>query len=88
MTTMFRLDGDVLLVTLPEGNTQAELVLACKSEVRELINTGALYGKDIKLNGRLTTGMALCLGHEIAHVTKSVSIFDPKENNYVICVKH
>ena len=85
---MFKLEGNTLYVQLPEGKTQIELVSDCKSEIRNLIASGVLYGKDVKLNGRLTTGMALCLGHELAHVCKSVSVFDPKENAYVLCVKH
>lgn len=85
---MFKLEENTLFVQLPEGKTQAELVSDCKSEIRSLVASGVLYGKDIKLNGRLTTGMALCLGHELAHVTKSIWIFDPKENGYVLCVKH
>jgi len=85
---MFQLNGTILSVSLPEGKTQVELVSDCKSEIRDLISSGDVYGLDIKLNGRLTTGMALCLGHELAHVCKSVSIFDPKENDYVLCVKH
>jgi hypothetical protein len=85
---MFKLEDDMLSISLPEGKTQCQLVEDCKSEIRSLIASGMLYGKEVKLNGRLTTGMALCLGHELAHVTKSVSIFDPKENSYVLCVKH
>lgn len=85
---MFRLEEDIIYVTLPEGRTQAELVSAAKTEIKSLIESGALYGKNIKLNGRLTTGMSLMLGHELAHVTKTVSVFDPKENNYVLCIAH
>lgn len=88
MSTMFRLEEDILYIELPQGMTQAELVSAAKQEIKSLIESGALYGKNIKLNGRLTTGMAMMLGHELAHVTHSVSIFDPKENNYVLCITH
>lgn len=88
MENIFKLEGDIMYVTLPEGKTQAELVSAAKTEIKSLIESGALYGKNVKLNGRLTTGMALALGHELAHVTKTVSIFDPKENSYVLCITH
>jgi len=81
-------DDGLLMVNLPQGLTQEELVTATKVEIRELIASGATYGKDVKVNGRLTTGMALTLGHELAHVSKSVSIFDPKENAYILCIKH
>jgi hypothetical protein len=85
---MFKLEEDVLYVTLPEGRTQGELVAEAKAEAKKLVESGSLYGKELKLNGRLTTGMALMLGHEFAHVCKSVSIFDPKENGYVTCIMH
>lgn len=85
---MFRLEGDVLYVDLPQGRTQDELVESAKEEIRKMIKDGVFFGKDVKLNGRLTTGMALMLGHELAHVCKSVSVFDPKENEYILCVSH
>lgn len=88
MTEMFKLENDVLLVELPQGKTQPELVSAAKAEIKVLVKSGALFGKELKLNGRLTTGMALLLGHELAHVCKNVSIFDPKENSYVLCIAH
>lgn len=88
MNNMFKLEGDVMYIELPQGMTQAELVSAAKTEIKSLIESGALYGKSVKLNGRLTTGMALMLGHELAHICKTVSVFDPKENDYVLCITH
>lgn len=85
---MFKLEGEILYCELPQGKNQDQLIEDCKSEIKGLVNTGSLYGKDIKINGRLTTGMALSLGHELAHICKSVSIFDPKMNDYVLCFKH
>ena len=85
---MFNFNDGVLTITLPEGKTQAELVEDARAEIRSLIESGVLFGQEVKLNGRLTTGMAISLGHELAHVCKSVSIFDPKENAYVLCIKH
>lgn len=86
MNNMFRLDGDVLYVELPQGKTMAQLTEDCEDEIKGLVPE--FYGKDMKINGRLTTSMALVLGHELAHVCKSVSIFDPKENAYVLCIRH
>lgn len=86
--SIFKLEGEVLFVELPAGKTQAELVSAAKEEIDGLIKAGVFFGKDIKLNGRLTTGMAMMLGHELAHITHSVSVFDPKENDYVLCIAH
>ena len=83
---MFNLQDDLLFVTLPTGKTQEELILDAKSEIYSLASS--MYGKHIKINGRITTGMALMLGHTLAHICRSVSIFDPKENQYFLCISH
>jgi hypothetical protein len=83
---MLRLEGDVLFVELPQGLTQGELIAQCKAELKDL--ESQCYGKDIKVNGRLTTGMAMTMGHALAHISKSVSVFDPKENCYFVAVSH
>jgi len=83
---MFELKDDILYVALPEGKTQEELIEECKKEISKIEKE--LYGKEVKINGRITTGMALFLGHRLAHICKSVSIFDPKENRYIKAVWH
>lgn len=85
---MFNVKEEILFVELPQGKCQEELVIMAKEEIRRMIGNGVFYGKDIKINGRITTGMALLLGHELAHVCKSVSIFDPKENSYIRVIEH
>ena len=78
----------VLKIELPTGKTQEELVSEIKKELEEMDNS-LFFGKDIKINGHLTTGMALVLGHHLAHITtNSVSIFDPKLNRYIEVIKH
>lgn len=84
---MFKLvDGDVLRVELPTGRTQEELVREAEKEIDEMAEQ--LYGKNLKINGRITTGMSLMLGHKLAHICKTVSVFDPKEKRYIVCVQH
>lgn len=83
---MFKVENDVISITLPEGKTQSELIEIAKNEIVNIEKD--LYGKDVKLNGRITTGMALFLGHKLAHITKSVSIFDPKMNTYLTAISH
>ena len=85
---MFRLDGSVLYIELPMGKSQEQLVRMAEEEIEQIIRSGKVFGKDIKLNGRLTTGMSLMLGHKLAHVCRSVSIFDPKEGKYIRCISH
>lgn len=82
---MLKVNGDILEVVLPEGRTQKELIEELKIEFSGIEKE--LYGKDIKINGRITTGMALYLGHKLAHICRSVSIFDPKLNDYVLVIK-
>ena len=86
MEKMFLLDNEVLSINLPQGHTMAELNGLATNELQELMPQ--LFGKNLKINGRCTTALALLLGHTLAHVCKSVSIFDPKENAYVMCITH
>ena len=86
---MFKLNGEgVLTVTLPEGKTSLELLAEGQVEIRALVETGATFGRDIKIIGRITTGLALMLGHELGNVCRSVSLFDPKEGRYDLVIKH
>ena len=78
-----------LKVELPEGKTQASLINESLEEIQLIQNnTRCFYGEHVYINGRVTTGMALMLGHFLAHICKSVSIFDPKENTYIKCIGH
>jgi len=84
----YNIEEQILHIDLPQGKTQEDLVRLASEELDELISSGSLYGSHAKINGRLTTGMALMMGHKLAHVCKTVSVFDPKENSYVLCVSH
>lgn len=88
MDKIFSLDGDVLTVTLPTGKTMAEINAMAEGELNYTDTLQMCFGKHIKVTGRCTTGLAVFLGHKLAHVCKSVSIFDPKENAFVMCVSH
>ena len=80
-------DGAKLLrVELPMGKTQDQLIQMADNELSKI--ESKLHGNDVYINGRLTTGMALLLGHKLAHITKSVSIYDPKEATYFKAVWH
>ena len=83
---MLKVENDILKIDLPEGKTQVELVEMMDNEFKGLEES--FYGKDIKINGRITTAMALNLGHKLSHICKSVSIFDPKLNEYILAVHH
>lgn len=77
-----------LVVTLPEGKTQVELVEATKAFFSKEENKKLFYGKNVVILGRITTAMCLCIGHILAHICQTVSIFDPKINNTVLVIKH
>lgn len=88
MTKMFELDGDILTVTLPTGKTMAEINEMAEAELRVTDTLQMCFGKHIKISGRCTTALAVLLGHKLAHTCKSVSIFDPKESTFVLCIQH
>lgn len=85
---MLKMNENIMLIELPQGYTMAQLNDICKAEIKAIIDQGLTYGKDICINGRVTTAMAMLLGHELAHVCKSVSVFDPKEGVYIPVITH
>jgi len=83
---MFTLNGETLEVSLPQGKTNEELLTLAAAELEGL--KSSFYGLNLKITGRITTHLAMFLGHELAHITKSVSLFDPKENVYFKVISH
>ena len=84
---MLKLEDNLLKIDLQEGKSQDELV---ELLIKELSNTflEKMYGLEMNIFGRLTTGMAIVLGHKLAHICKSVSIYDPKQDKYVKVIWH
>lgn len=76
----------VLNIYLPQGKTMEEINKDALDELQEAIPK--MHGYNVYVTGRCTTALAMLLGHELAHVCKSVSIFDPKEDCYVTVIKH
>lgn len=76
----------VIRSALPQGFDQPDLIAAALRDVASFADQ--LHGKHAQINGPCTTGMALVLGHKLAHITKSVSIYDPKLASYVLAVTH
>jgi len=90
---MFKLTIDendfaVLEIELPMGKTQDQILEAAQTEICAVITDGHIFGHHVRINGRCTTALALFLGHKLAHFCKSVSIFDPKMNEFVLSVWH
>ena len=91
-TTMIELveNGDEIILefTLPSDKTQEELIWQMNEELNSPLKVGVTFGKDVKISGRITTGMCLWLGHKLAHICKSVSIFVPQEDIFLTVIKH
>jgi len=73
---------------LPQGYTAKELADATRDQIAEIVKSKATFGKIVRLYGRLTTGMAAVIAHELSHVSKAIEIFDPKENSFYRVVEH
>ena len=67
----------------PADNT--EIVAEAKRLVEALNLKG---GRLVKLNGPASLPVAMVLCHAVAHLFKAVAVFDPKMNQYVVCVSH
>ncbi len=73
---------------LPKGYTAKELADATREQIVNLIKSKAIFGKIVRLYGRMTIGMAAVLSHELSHVARAIEIFDPKENNFYRVIEH
>lgn len=78
----------MLEFTLPSDKTQEGLIWQMNEELNSPLKAGVTFGKDVKISGRITTGMCLWLGHKLAHICKSVSIFAPQEDIFLTVIKH
>lgn len=81
----------LLVIELPQGKTAMEILQMAQEEFNSSSNSftvSRLYGKHVKVTGRITTGLAIWLGHSLAHICKSVSLFDPKENRFDVIISH
>lgn len=83
---MLKLEKDVLTVEIPQGKNQDELLEMLDKELKEMEKD--LYGVDLKITGRLTATMAMFIGHKLCHICKTVSLFAPLENRYVLVIQH
>ena len=81
-------DEIILEFTLPSDKTQEGLIWQMNEELNSPLKVGVTFGKDVKISGRITTGMCLWLGHKLAHICKSVSIFVPQEDIFLTVIKH
>ncbi len=83
---MLKLEKDVLTVEIPQGKNQEELLNQLNEELTTMEKD--LYGIELKITGRLTATMAMFIGHKLCHICKTVSLFAPLENRYVLVIQH
>lgn len=81
-------DTEVLLeITLPSNETQEGILKLAQEEFTKDFQQ-QFFGKKVKINGRITTSLSMWLGHALAHITKEILLFDPKENLYISVLRH
>lgn len=73
-------------VVLPQGKTNQELLVLLSEEFKVIEKE--LHGTHCHVGGRITTPMSMWLGHSLAHITKSVAMYDPKEGKYITVISH
>lgn len=87
---MFSFDEttSVLTCTLPQGKSGQELVNEARTAIQEIAKSRVTFGKDVVIDGRITGAVCLAIGHELAHICKSVSITAPMEGSSILCISH
>jgi len=81
-------DEIILEFTLPSDKTQEELIWQMSEELDALLEGYLLYEKNIKITGKITTGMCLWIGYNLSYICKTVSIFVPQENTYLCVIEN
>lgn len=87
---MLELNNNILTINLPEGKTNKEIISIAAEDMVDILHStdAAFYGKDLIITGRITTHLAMWLGHKLAHVCNSISLFDPKLNENIVVISH
>jgi hypothetical protein len=84
---MLKYDGDsTIVVELPDGLTQAQILEKAKKELDEL--EAKLHGLELRFTGRITTTLSMYLGHRLAHIAKNISLYVPSEKGYILVISH
>ena len=73
-------------VSLPQGKSGQELVDQALSSISKIEKD--LHGNNVLFTGRITTPMAMAIGHKIAHICKKVYCYVPQEKVYVEVISH
>jgi len=82
MDKILIIEGSLIKTNLPEGKTQSEILEMVKDEFP--LTSANLYGKDVKIYGKIPSGLSCWLGYRLSSVCHSVSMFDPKKGEYFI----
>ena len=83
MDKILIIEGDLIKIVLPkENSTQYQILEIAKREFTQEFEE-SLRKKDIKIYGKLPSGLAIFLGFKLKRICKSVSAFDPREGIYI-----
>ena len=80
MDKILIIEGSLIKTNLPEGKTQSEILEMVKDEFPLIVAN--LYEKDVKVYGKIPSGLSCWLGYRLSSVCHSVSMFDPKKGEY------
>jgi hypothetical protein len=78
----------VLKVGFGRSAQNDEIVRDAVEAVREIVRSGELNGRNVVINGPASIPVAAALAHELMHVAKTVSVFDPKLNADIVSISH
>ena len=86
----FRKGGNLLKVGFGEDSADGNwIVQEAAAKIDELIQGETIEGGDlIKINGPATLGVAMVLGHRLAHLFKTIAFYDPKMGKYIVAITH
>lgn len=90
MTIMLVYDHtqNLLTIILPQGKTTAELVKMLVEELKGLNAKSGFCGSLIKITGACPVILGFALSHHVSHLFGTVAVFEPKLNNFVVCISH
>lgn len=80
------LEDGTLKIGFGDAASNDQIVKEVSETVKEIKKQ--CHGKIVKLNGPASLPVAVILGHELAHVTAAVAVYDPKLGKYVVCISH
>ena len=83
MDKILIIEGSLIKTNLPDGKTQSEILEMVKKEITQEVEENLRY-ENVKIYGKIPSGLSCWLGYRLSSVCHSVSMFDPKKGEYFI----